>query len=337
MNTRGITNTTHGIHYFWKIFGGSALTLISVVSLYAFRHKLRLKSERVKHSAGAAMGKSQHHRSRYDEDEAKAEIQSVIAEDIDIEPLSFSSRTTQRIFGERLIANFLAENELLNPLLHSSLKQMGTSWFRDNYKNLLRPYIRALLQRAMLNGEDTTAGLLRARGSTHRLSLEVVRILFAENDSDIEGEDQRDRRSLAKDLNEVSFWEDHSDIGEEYEREKEREGNLITFSHTSEVAPVVDNGRALQVLFARLESLYLPMSLQRVIESVPKERIWFSSEDDLSLLNRMKSFVEDSSGVEWNWWPLRPRMRYLQAGQTRLNWHCVCLPYILKSEHANIS
>lgn len=66
-----------------------------------------------------------------------------------------------------------------------------------------------------------------------------------------------------------------------------------------------------------------PGPLTRIIMSIPRDRIWFSAEDDLSVWNKVKTFVENHTEENWNWWPLRPRMRMLQINQTRLHWRCV--------------
>lgn len=63
--------------------------------------------------------------------------------------------------------------------------------------------------------------------------------------------------------------------------------------------------------------------LTRILMSIPSDRIWFSTEDDLSVWNKIKAFVENHTEENWNWWPLRPRMRLLQKDQTRLHWRCV--------------
>jgi hypothetical protein len=48
-----------------------------------------------------------------------------------------------------------------------------------------------------------------------------------------------------------------------------------------------------------------------------------SKQNNNSLANRMKAFVEDFTMLEWNWWPLKPRMRDMSSSETRLFWHCV--------------
>ena len=71
--------------------------------------------------------------------------------------------------------------------------------------------------------------------------------------------------------------------------------------------------------------LYLPPNLRRLIMSVPQAKIRFSTEDDLSASNRLKSFVEIHTGTEWNWWPLKQRVLLLKENQVRIHWECVSI------------
>jgi hypothetical protein len=62
MNLKGIIDTRHDISYFWKVGGGSAFTIILVVSLYAFKHKLRDSFEDMRKNVGESQEKSQRRR-----------------------------------------------------------------------------------------------------------------------------------------------------------------------------------------------------------------------------------------------------------------------------------
>ena len=59
-------------------------------------------------------------------------------------------------------------------------------------------------------------------------------------------------------------------------------------------------------------------SLARIIMLVPTDRIYFVESDDLSLSNKIKIFVESITEDNWNWWPLRAKMKTLQKDQIRL-------------------
>jgi hypothetical protein len=59
------------------------------------------------------------------------------------------------------------------------------------------------------------------------------------------------------------------------------------------------------------------------IEDINPSQIDVSYEEELGLLNRLKGAIEDLSGENWDWWPLKPRMRPLSPGSARLHWRCV--------------
>jgi hypothetical protein len=65
------------------------------------------------------------------------------------------------------------------------------------------------------------------------------------------------------------------------------------------------------------------------ISWIPTTLFRWSHREDLSFVDRLKGFVEDSMGETWNWWPLRPRVRRLSDGFCRLSWQTVC-PLLVK-------
>lgn len=48
--------------------------------------------------------------------------------------------------------------------------------------------------------------------------------------------------------------------------------------------------------------------------------------DRVSVLDRIKNFVESSTGSEWAWWPLGTPEKVSQPGETTLSWKCVSAP-----------
>lgn len=63
--------------------------------------------------------------------------------------------------------------------------------------------------------------------------------------------------------------------------------------------------------------------LAREISWIPVHHIDFSHDMQVSYLDRMKGFVEDHLAESWDWWPLGPRLRPLEAGFCRLQWKTV--------------
>jgi len=83
---------------------------------------------------------------------------------------------------------------------------------------------------------------------------------------------------------------------------------------------------AFRILLNDLRIHLLPDSLRDIIQTVSYRSLSLSVQHENSLENRAKAFVEDFTMLEWNWWPLKPRMKTLSTKQMRLIWHCVSSP-----------
>jgi hypothetical protein len=69
-----------------------------------------------------------------------------------------------------------------------------------------------------------------------------------------------------------------------------------------------------------LRLLILPQNLRDVVLSSPRCLLKISSVNSSSFLNKIKARVEDSTRLEWDWWPLSPRAPDIAPGQFRLEW-----------------
>lgn len=97
------------------------------------------------------------------------------------------------------------------------------------------------------------------------------------------------------------------------------------FPFTSELKTFLLASEAFKQLQMRFTLLFLSADLGYILQSIPKDHIWLSKEQDVSISTRFKAFVEISTRVKWNWWPLSPRKRMLGLGESRLFWKCVSI------------
>jgi hypothetical protein len=74
------------------------------------------------------------------------------------------------------------------------------------------------------------------------------------------------------------------------------------------------------MLVQDLRLLVLSPLIREVVEHTPKDSIRLFFENDTSLKNKFKAFVEDISNIEWDWWPLTPRVPDLPADKVHLRW-----------------
>ncbi|KAJ5765481.1 hypothetical protein N7520_005040 [Penicillium odoratum] len=104
----------------------------------------------------------------------------------------------------------------------------------------------------------------------------------------------------------------------------EEQGEGLKSDRTiSEMKIFMRKARSFQVLLKDFMIMFLPSDLQCVLLSIPKNNIWVSQEQDLSLINRAKGWIEDQTQARWNWWPLKPRKRLLRDSESRMFWQCV--------------
>ena len=94
-----------------------------------------------------------------------------------------------------------------------------------------------------------------------------------------------------------------------------------------EIESFFRDSKAFQVLPNGLRETLLPRSLINIIRSASVEQIWLSDQQEQSLSNQFKALVEDYTKLEWNWWPMEPRMRFLKDNETRLLWRYVSSAY----------
>jgi hypothetical protein len=69
-----------------------------------------------------------------------------------------------------------------------------------------------------------------------------------------------------------------------------------------------------------LALLTLPQNLREIIFCCPKHLLQVSPMNSPSVSNLFKATVEDFTSLEWDWWPLNPRIPDVAIGQYRLEW-----------------
>ncbi|KAH7096085.1 hypothetical protein FB567DRAFT_48711 [Paraphoma chrysanthemicola] len=67
----------------------------------------------------------------------------------------------------------------------------------------------------------------------------------------------------------------------------------------------------------------LPMRLHEVLLAGHGHPLKLTSDPDLSHMNQFKAGVEEYTGVEWDWWPLAPRIPNPQLDEVRIEWNFI--------------
>lgn len=107
------------------------------------------------------------------------------------------------------------------------------------------------------------------------------------------------------------------------------------FPNIQLVEDFLTGSTAFQALSHNFRIFVLPRRLSQLALSIPPGQIRFSNDDVVSLINKIKTFIEEHTGARWNWWPLRPRKQLLGPNQTRMHWQCVRLSPSARTCKAN--
>jgi hypothetical protein len=120
------------------------------------------------------------------------------------------------------------------------------------------------------------------------------------------------------------------DSDEGFDLEGEAKENFVT--KVTGMENFFRNSRSFEVLLDGFRELLLPQSLRDVL---PATSVEISTKEDKSISNQMKSLVEDFTMLDWDWWPLTPRMRALKPNEKRLIWKCVSRDLMQSDQQAD--
>lgn len=255
-----------------------------------------------------------------------------------------------KLHAERRVGLFLAQHSGLKPLFEEGLRRMNKTQFVDNLRRLLKKYYLDLSKDIKKDSDRVLSQLLQGQASRIRIA-RCIADKFNSEYNEIQAQIGEQMRETKVETLNVNAWitenadlefrskafklealenipssDDETFIYENNGDENEYRGLLL---NAVDMEKILTRGRPFQNLSMNLEILALPATLgplTRLLMSIPNDRIWFSAENNISFLNRLKTFIEEHTEEDWNWWPLQPRMRVLKSNQIRLHWRCVSIP-----------
>lgn len=296
-------------------------------------------------------GEAQVHIDSNDSSHSWDDTRSVVSVNDDIHSQASTRRTPHEVTAEKHLSLLLAQNKELKPLYEAALANIGKERLINNLRKILKQYYLELSSSAKTNLEKAAAQLLRSRWSRIRIAEQISHLVAPTNEEDLE-QQLKDIDVHRPDLdawidnnaafvpvgevktraNEVHDQDNQSEddlerlIDDSSDEEEDTERKVSP--RISEVEKFLVEGGPFHRLSANLLTFLLPSSLSSLTQelmTIPSERIWFSDEDDNSFLNKFKTVIENVTEEDWHWWPLRPKMRMLQEGQTRVHWRCVSI------------
>ena len=282
------------------------------------------------------------------------DIGSVDSDLVDIRSENSQETTPVENQGKAHLARFLAYDQELGPLCGKVLNRIGRARFTNAFRKLLKSFYRSLLPDAATEREQISVHLLQSRQGRLRISRTITNHFDPDED-----EDTGKMRSLAEQaqtraeflnnwiekvprLNpsttvrqqpdppraESNVQEDQEysyDYSSSEDGDSEVEHEEAELPHLAEMEMFFRNSRSFQMLLNGVRKLLLPRLVRQIVESIPRDQIWFSKQQNQSVVNKTMAFIEEYTQLEWDWWPLEPRMRLLRDDETRLFWQCVSL------------
>ncbi|CAN9208885.1 unnamed protein product [Alternaria alternata] len=290
---------------------------------------------------------------------------------LEVSSVSSHITTAREKDAKAHVAYVLANDTELRALCIRVVKELGKAEFANEGRKLLKSFYCGLLMDAKTQLEKQSVSLLKSRKGRIRISSSIAEII---NSPDVEhseagriaeeqirmrtkrleiwaedythtphaDEDSHEwdavQRRLVERMDRQPEDSEHLDSGsshggdsdEEFDLEGETQENFVT--KVTEMENFFRNSRSFEILLDGFRELLLPQSLRDIL---PATSVEISTEEDKSISNQMKSFVEDFTMLDWNWWPLTPRMRALQTSEKRLIWKCVSRDLMLSDQQAD--
>ncbi|KAH7086605.1 hypothetical protein FB567DRAFT_603720 [Paraphoma chrysanthemicola] len=274
----------------------------------------------------------------HSEETAESDIQSVISDVSDIKSLTSVFTTAREHSGKAHIAQILAQDHILGPLCQEALNKMGRPRFANTVRRILKFYFKGLIREASTERERLCVSLLKSKRGRLRIGHMMAEIIETSGDLEADPEDVNTQLYRRQNLNswladlpggEVTddFQKLDMEIGDYLSSQSDSsddESSEADLPHLTEIENFFCGSKPFQSMLNDFRTLPIPPAVRDIVLSTPRNRICISRQQDSSLMNKAKSFIEDYTQLEWDWWPLRPRLKRIQPGQARLFWNCSC-------------
>jgi hypothetical protein len=246
--------------------------------------------------------------------------------------------TGREKLGNDYIARLLAEDEDMRAVCSKALERLDRERFVQVGRKTLRSFHQGLLIHAKTELEQQSARLLRSYLGRRRICEGIADLITSEKFHDEQanrGIFQQERleespfETLMKDVPHTRTrsvptpTKQQEDIDRYRDSESQLESEDNDLRDLAKMREFLRKSEPFQTLLNDLRIQLLPCVLRDIIETASYGSLSLSAKNNKSLVNRTKAFIEDFTVLEWNWWPLEPRMRNLAPNEIRLFWQCV--------------
>jgi len=254
-----------------------------------------------------------------------------------------TGRSKAELFAIKYLASFFAQLEDLHSLHEVALQKIERKRFTKNYRRILRSYYRKLLCQAANDTEKEATRIFQSRQNRESIAEGIANHLqhleeeeprplakfvtqpaekqYLENwlrraqDTQYDRLHEADREPVAGD-----YHPESSESGSDSEIDDDSEGDYYDFMNIDRAEEFLQRGSAFRNLVLDIRLLVLPGHLREIVETSPKSSLQLLSKSDNGWVNRTKAYLETYTGLEWDWWPLSPRIPSLGIEEHYLQW-----------------
>ncbi|RII23664.1 hypothetical protein CUC08_Gglean012488 [Alternaria sp. MG1] len=272
-----------------------------------------------------------------------ADIRSLISEEDDAAssismPLpSWASETEHTIVG------VFANSSALSPLYSKALQLMPQERFINNFRRLLKAFHGNLVASDDSIVTRQLARLLKSKQRQSRIARRImvrhVALQGSWNEEDLAAIRDQEKQAYTN----VENWLDRTiadtqaarsantskelESDDESGTESDEEDEISHFAKYPRLDLVIQKlvkGRPFQDMLSSFKELLLPPGLLKELLPIPRDSITYGTTDETGALSTVQGFLEEITALEWDWWPLSPRIRPLKPSETRVHWKCFC-------------
>lgn len=271
-------------------------------------------------------------------DQQPYSVELVASNDDDIDSQASHETTRRERDGKALIMLFLAEDQYIRGFCGKAMVQLAEQQVVETMRKLLKMFHKNLMEEAVGEVQRTTAKLLRSRRGRVRISQSLLEHLRGSKDDLLDQGDARPWPTQEGKIGVEAWLTQVSSVDEDVdnrlsvaEGDHEAVALLVDesdsedeFPHIADLKSFLRESTSFRLLQRNSMLQLLPYTLRHILLSSPRGSVWLSQEQDVSFSNRFKSWVEDSTELEWDWRPFSRRKRLLRDNESRLFWRCVC-------------
>lgn len=243
-----------------------------------------------------------------------------------------TGRSRAELLAIKLLSLFFAELEDLRPLHEAALKKIERARFVKNYRRILKLYYRRLICEAATDVEKEVTMVLRSRQNRESIARGISSHLQLDEDDrpglmDKLVAQPKEKTYIENWLRRTQGFDQGPTVDASFHESSDSDDDSefaaevgADFLNVDRAKVFLQQGSAFRSLVLDIRLLILPGYLRDIVETSPKGSLKFLTGNDRGWVNSMKATLETYTELEWDWWPLAPRMPSLNTNECCIQW-----------------